>query len=509
MLRVKFVIIKLMNEQPQAPIFTPAPEQPANLGSQPPQPDLQPLMNQPPVQIPERKSKKKHFLLALVALVIIGTAAGAVVLLKSNTKSQGSLPHLTLPNQPRQLNDQFSTQYVATGYVSYSPSKFKTIDLDVPKISNVVPAVTNTTEKEVVFMTALNYSGTSNSKRLIMYDVVSKQTYVVAQEDSVGTYVNPRIMSNHYVVYAAINQTDPLTNNTVIKITDLNTGETKTILSDKGSNLPANFCCAVSPDGLRLVIPQPNKFLIYQAGESAPSVFSATVQVFPSTEGNDGSDYAASQRNYSYPGIVWLDDNSFIYAKAPPKNFKVDSEGTHAFVNNNGLAIYNLTTGTSADIVRTNNIPINWFAVDGSSLVFSGYKSNISGITDSNSGVIIYNIPNYKDANTQALELASQPDYQATIVYSSGGKTVYVQPSALDKYGSLNGGPSKTLQVINVPTGEIGELQISDTDATNAVQGMVGPHQLALDSSTAYSTVFNIYDISNASVTKIFSASKN
>lgn len=502
-----------MNEQPLPPIENPLPEQPVDLNPQPFASDeLPPLVTQHSSFGPAKKPpKKKPLLLALILLIIIG-AATAFYLSKNKTatpaaKLKSTLAHLVLPNQPKQLNDQFGTQNVTTGYVKYEPTKFKTIDTTLPKLPSIVPAVVGTTDKEVVFITSLNYQTTPYSKRLLMYDVVSKLTYVVAQDSSVGTYVNPKIMSNHYVVYAALNQTDPLTNNTDIRVTDLDTGDTKTILSDKGSNLPASLCCAVSPDGLRLVIPQTNKFLIYQAGETQPTAFSGDVQVFPKTQGTDNSDYAASQRNYGYPNIVWLDDNNFMYAKAQPKQFTVDKDGTHAAVNNNGLAIYNLTSGTSNDVAKTSTIPVKWFSVDGTGLVFAGYKPNVSGLTDSNSGIIIYHIIDYRDSSSQVLELASQPDYQATLTYSSFAKMVYVQPSALDSYGDLNGGPSKILQTINVSSGAVGTAKIGDVDGY-ALQGMIGPHQLVLDTSTTKDTIYSLYDLTTSTSTQIFTATK-
>ncbi len=500
-----------MNEQPLSP--TPGPE----LTPQPTAPAPQALTpdnTQPTLVGPQKKSsKKKLLIISLAVLIIAGAAAGAFYLTKNKTPSptvasKSALAHLSLPNQPKQLNDQFGTQYLATGYVKYDAAKLKTISYTLPKLESIIPPVSGTTDKEVVFMTDLTYGATNDYKRLLMYDVASQTTYEVATDNSVGTYVNPKIMSDHYVVYAADNQTDPLTSNTSIRVTDLNTGDTKTILSDKASNLPASFCCAVSPDGLRLVIPQTNKFLIYQAGEASPTSFVSNVQVFPKQVGNDNSDYAASQRNYGYPGIVWLDDNSFMYAKSPPKQYKVDSTGTHTQANNNGLAVYNLTTGTSTDVPGTDTIPVNWFAVDGTNVAFTGFKVSTDAI-DNITGLSIYNQPNYKDTASKVVSLADQVDYQSYITYSSAAKDVYVQPHTLDQYGTLIGAPSQALQTINISTGSVSTTNIVGFAGGSTIQGMIGPHQLVLDTSSLTDTIYNIYDISSKTGVQIFDAPTN
>ena len=460
----------------------------------------------PPEPIQELKTSKKKILVAALAMLVLVGASTALYLSRNNNSNQPTSQtnrQLTLPNQPKQLNDQFSTQYFAAGYVNYEPAKFKAIDTTLPKLQSVVPPKKVTTEKQVIFMSDLSYKGPDDSRRLLMYDVASQKTYIVAQDNSIGGYSNAKIMSNHYIVYVTTSQSDPLTSNTAIKSVDLNTGKSQTIMEN--SNLPASLCCSVSPDGLRLVIPQTNKFMIYQAGETKPVEFSANVEVFPKVEGNDNDNYAASQRNYGYPTIVWLNDDKFMFAKSHPLKWAVDSQGSHALINNNGLAIYDLTTGTGSDVARTSDIAIKWFTTDGNAVIFAGYMPNVSGVTDKNSGMIIYKIDDFTDPDSQPLELVSQPDYQSTLAYDLAEKQLYIQPSAPDQYGDLNGGPSKTLQKLDAETGKDSSTTIKGFDFPG-IEGVIGPHKLVVNNSVGTSNDYNIYDVQSGTSEHILSA---
>lgn len=461
---------------------------------------------------PKSRNPKKKILLAIsIAVALIAGGSTAYLLLKDKNIGQETtqkVAQLTLPNQPKQLNDQFSTPYFTSGYVSYDATKFEAIDTTLPKIKSLVSAVSGTTDKQVVFISDLAYKESSNSRRLLMYDIATQKTFVIAHDNSVGDYSNAKIMSNHYVVYVSQSQPDPLTSTTAIKVLDLNTGDTQTIIEDKAANLPASLCCSVSRDGLRLVIPQTDKFLIYQAGDSKPVTFTGSVQVFPKIQGEDNDGYASSQRNYGYPNIVWLDENRFMFTKSHPLSWTVDGEGSHAAIANNGLAIYDLTSGTNTEVARTSTLPIKWFTTDGNSIIFAGYMPNVSGVTDENSGIIIYKIDDYTDAESQPLELISQPDYQSSLIYDSSKKRLYVQPSNLDNYGGYNGGPSKTLQTLDVISGKEGLAEIKGFDFPR-IEGLLGPDKLTINDSYGANNDYNIYDISSESTEHIFTAASN
>lgn len=442
--------------------------------------------------------------LAIIVILLIAAAAGAYFFTKdnkpANTQTAQNSTKLTLPDQPKQLNDQFTTQNFTAGYVNYESDKFKKIDFSMPAIDPIPAAAKGTlSEKQVIFINDATYNGTGNGHRLIMYDVDSKTTYLVDQSDKNGSYSNAAVMSNHYVVFAERTITDPLTSSVAIRSIDLNTGQSTTIMSDKASNLPESLCCSVTPDGLRMVIPQQNKFLIYQAGESKPVTLSAPVQVFPQVTGSGGGDYAASHRNYGYPSIVWLDDNRFMYAKSHPLKWTVDSQGSHAFTNNNGLAIYDLSTRQSTDVQRTSDMPINWFSVDGKTITLSTYKPNVSGIVDDNSGLTILQMDDYTSSDSIPSERLGIPlDYQSFLFYDQGAKKLYVQPT-----GSVAGANQDTsiLDVLDTATAATSKKKIPDGE----LMGFIGKDQAIIDASTYGNTVYTLYDMQTGTSKVIFS----
>lgn len=463
----------------------------------------QAVISAPKQQIGFKKIAVKMLLAAVIVLLVV---AGSVYALYRNTiqTAQRSVPHLVLPDQPKQISVQFDAQYFASGYVTYEPAKFKTASIVLPKITPPLPAVENTQNAgQVIFMTNLHFDDTSNSRQLLMYDLSAQKTYIIADDDSVGSYSNAAIMSNHFVVYVSEFQSDPLTSITSIKITDLDTDQTKTIAQDKASNLPASLCCSVSPDGLRLVIPQTNKFLVYQAGDAQPATFSGDVQVFPKVQGDDNSQYAASQRNFGYPGIVWLDANRFMYAKAHPLQWTVDGQGSHAATNNNGLAIFDLRDGTSRDVAKTSSVSIKWFTSDGTSVILAGYMPNVGGTVDDRSGLIIYKIDNFLDANSQLLELARQSDFQSTLVYSASTHRLYIQPTG-GIVGSPDYGSNKAIQEIDTASGVVGNTMVNDLGDYLKVEGIVGPDKLIINKSIGTSNDYYIFDAQSATTEHVY-----
>lgn len=497
-----------MNNEPSPPepnnaLVSPTVTQPSATEPPPTATESQPS---PPV----KKSRKKLFLIAVLVLVLAGAGAAYYLTTKDKTNDtrQTGITKLALPHQPKQLNRQFGTQYFTAGYVDYEPEEFEEANIEIPKIEVVLPApVENSTDKAVIFMNDLEV-GDNNLRRLLMYDFDTKTTYVVDEDQSVGGYSNAKIMSNHFVAYTTTTQIDPLTSTTAIKVTNLLTGEKLTIMSDKSANLPASLCCSVSPDGLRMLIPQPGEFLIYQAGEKTPASFDADIQPFPDVAGNDNDDYAASQRNFGYPGIEWLNTNTFMYTKGHPKKWDVDSGGSHAKTDENGLAIYDITTGKSTDVARTGDMSIKWFVTDGKAIIFATYLPNVSGVMDENSGIVVRKIDDYTDADSQPLPLIRQTDYQSSLHYDSVFKKLYIQPSALDNLGNYNGGPSKKLQVLNTDTGEESSVTLNGFDFPN-VRGIIGPGKMVINDSYATTDKYSIYSIETSSAELIFSNADN
>lgn len=504
----------LMNEEngPSNNVVTP--QQPAETAPQPTAPAPATAPAQPATTGPQTpKSSRKKLITVVVLLLILCVAAAAYFLTKNKPASPpAAVSHqptqLTLPNQPKQLNDQFGTANFTAGYAAYEPDKFQKIDKQLPTIDPIpTPAAGTKDEKQVVFMNDIDYNGHGSGHRLLMYDVTAKTSYLVDQDNQPGSYSNAKIMSNHYVVFADTDEPDPLTVNTVIKSVDLDTGIAQTIMSDKAKDLPSSLCCAVTEDGLRMVIPQQGKFLIYQAGENKPTPFSANVQVFPQVTGSGGGDYEAAQRNSGYPGIVWLDDNRFMYAKSHPLKWTVDKTGSHAATNNNGLAIYDLQTGQSTDVPHTDNAPIRWFVVDGNELTFAVYNPNVSGVADKNSGLTILKNDDYTKADSLAVEVLGIPlDYQASLFYDQGTKKLYSQPSS-----SGLGLDTSQLTVLDTTTGTNTKQQLKGNflSGSAGLDGFIGKDQAVVDSGNSTQTVYYVYNMQTGATQTIFSTNSS
>ena len=449
-----------------------------------------------PAPMPPKRSAKRWVTLILILIVV---SAGLYLYMnkkpavKTASSKVNSFPHITLPNQPKQTNSQYSSQYFSTGYVQYDARKLKTISADVPKIEPILPKSADASDKEVVFMADLSAVST---KRLIMYDVASGISYLVNEDKSVGNYYNAHIMSNHYVVFAVLSQSDPVTNTTAIKSFDLDTGVTKTILSGKSSEIPIALCCSVSPDGLRMAIPATNTLLIYQAGEDKPTSFNVGLKVFPDTKGSAANDdYAASQRNGNYPGLVWLDDNKVMFAKGNPYAWTVDSSGSHLSTSNNGLAIYNLADNTTKDVARTSNAAIKQFWVDGSTIIFTVVNKDLNGLT-------ILKYDNFDQVDAQPLEQTMSSDYQSKVFYDPGGKKLYIQPSGSD--GQTD---TKIIQILDLQTGETVKTKLG-TFPYPSLEGIIGPNKLVVNNSYSVNNDYNIYDSKTQAVEHLFSFSQ-
>ena len=241
-----------------------------------------------------------------------------------------------------------------------------------------------------------------------------------------------------------------------------------------------------------MAIPETNTLMIYQAGEDKPTSFSVGVKVFPDTKGSSNDDYAASQRNGNYPGVVWLDDNHIMYAKANPYSWTVDSSGSHVAANNNGLAIYDLTTGSSVDVARTGDSAIRWFTVDDASVIFAALNKNLQGLT-------IFKIADYTKADSQALQQATNEDYQAKIFYDQATKKLFIQPS-----GSSPGQDISTVQLLDTAAGTAARKKINGLQAP-AIEGVIGPDKLIINNSIGVNNDYNLYDNKSDVIQHLFS----
>lgn len=456
----------------------------------------------PTISSPSRQEKgSKKTILLLVGLLFIMLAASVGYLTwvnnkPGNTAGTNGFTKLSLPNEPAQKNNQFSARYFASGYVKYDAASLKEVDGVLPKIEPLLAKSGDSADREVVFLTDLTLN--SPSKRLLMYDLAAGKTYLIDQdndtEKSISNFYNARIMSDHFVVYAELSQSDPMTSTTAIKSLDLETGKTATILQGTTANVPIDICCAVSDDGLRMVIPQNDALLVYQAGSTTPTPFDAGVKVFPTVKGSDNDPYAAAQRNGRYPAIRWLDNQKIMFAKSNPLQWTVDKEDSHAAEAANGLAIYDLSTGKTTDVSATEGKVINWFVIDGKKLVFSALDKGLSGLT-------VYKLDDYTSAGADALKIAGVDDYQSGLFYDQAGKQLYIQPS-----GSSPQADTTTMQQLDIATGKDTSKKIGEF-AHPRIEGVIAPDKLIINDNFGADHNYNIYDSKTGSVRHLFSFS--
>src|SRR4051812_19851317 len=91
--------------------------------TQNPEFNLQP-QNIPPViqPEPEQGRKARYVLIILVLIALIAAAAAYYLWNQKDSPTAGTTTNtkLSLPNQPKQLNEQFSMEDFSSGYVAYS-----------------------------------------------------------------------------------------------------------------------------------------------------------------------------------------------------------------------------------------------------------------------------------------------------------------------------------------------------------------------------------------------------
>lgn len=439
----------------------------------------------PTVPTPPQQKFNKKALIIISALLMIGIGVAVFYGINKTEAPQPTVqptskPQLSISNLPKQQSRQFSNENFTTGYVKYDPAKLEKIETTLPDLESVLPASSDINDRQVLFM----QDQASNPRVLIMYDFSDKMTYRISQSSGAGTYHRPAIMSDHFVVFAETTHLDPLNSTTKVKLVNLKTGNSSEITENKSSDFPASLCCFVSPDGLRLAIPQQDEFLVYQVTENGfDSVsFLANVNVFSDVEGSDNDDYAAGQRNYGYPTAVWLDGNRLMYAKSHPTRWTIDGSGSHVHQAKNGLAIMDLSTGESKDVARTNDASIKWFTVDNNALIYSNLHPDLEGLT-------IYKVDDFTDSNSQPLPLATAKDYQSRLLYDTASKKLYIQPSGGDIEQTTT-----VMQELNIESGEIVSKRIGKYDHPQ-LEGVIGPNQLIVNNGLANVNDYNIYNV--------------
>lgn len=425
-----------------------------------------------PGNVAIKKPSAKKLIVALVILLLI---VGATFMAMPADK------------KPVAQNIQFSNQYFTSGYVTYDPAKLQAVNTTAPEIAPPLEA-RDDNKKQVIFVSDL----ASERKRLIMYDVTSYKTYVIAEHDTVANYQNPTIMSDNFVAFAELTQTDPLNHKTAVRIFNLQTGDVRTIMEGPAGELPPELCCSVSTDGRSLAVPGQNKLTVYKIGDEQPLSYEVSVNIFPAVAGNDQDNFAAAERNAGYPKVVWLDDARIMYAKSHPSSWRVDDQGSQISRADNGLAIYDTNARRSVDVPRTFDAAIRWFTVDGGSLLFSDYSPILDSLT-------IYKITDFESENSLSVVLTDAPDYQSRLSYDANSKKLYIQPS-----GSSLEQDMGIVKQLDTVTGQVEEQRLSNFKFPH-IEGVIGPGKLIINESQSVNNNYNIYNVSDNTFQHIFS----
>ena len=347
------------------------------------------IVSPTPVIIPtQSKHHKKAPIILLASLVLVLLVAVFVIAFQhyrdkpvaTNKTNKVSILPLSLGAVSSTYNK--STYSYATGYVVYAAAKLtsytSTNNLATQYQQFATPATLPTTLSHVVFSEVGNSPNTS----LVMYDFGSQKTYTIATSDGQHQtdYVNPVILSDHYVAYYTRIYTTPVSLTGIISVMNLETGNTIQLIKDSASNLPDSSCCSISSNGLYLSIinPKANKLSVYAAGgNELQDINVPGVQFAPTTQGSTTDTYTNAQNAAGYPhNLYWQSDNTLVLAKAPAVRYVIDSGGDHVYPDPNGLVSFNTSSNAITPISNTNNYAITWFDITPKWLIFTAYDYN-------------------------------------------------------------------------------------------------------------------------------------
>ena len=242
---------------------------------------------------------------------------------------------------------QYGGAQLTTGYLTFDSTKFQQVSQLSQQVSVFKPVYeANSNINSVVFEG--NVLGYGNSG-LYLYDIAHNTAYKIASGGSSAA----RIMSDHYVVYGYEQQNSSGTDNSVI-VLNLQTGDKQTIVDGNATQLTGNDCCAVSPDGLKLAIPEMNKVLIWNAQDNTIQTISAQLNPFSAGFPTDKSFYQKSPyfMEMNYPTLAWLDNSTIVFANHPPTT--MNSSGNTSPTNNQ-LYLLNISSQTAKPFQNVND----------------------------------------------------------------------------------------------------------------------------------------------------------
>jgi len=290
---------------------------------------------------------------ALLVLVIIGVIGFVGYKTWSRLKTTNSSSHTILAK----AKQQYSGKKFTAGYLKIAPSKFEEIGKLTEQVGPIKAALENNPNINSILFEG-NELGFSDSA-LYLYDISNNKVHKIADGGSSAA----RIMSDHYVVYGFSKQNSDGTQLSVI-VLNLQTGEKKTIVEGDATQLTGNNCCAVSPDGLKLAIPQKGKILVWNAQNNTTIAVTADLDPFSEGFPTDKSFFKVSPYfvEMGYPNLAWLNNTKIAYANHPPHS--MNSNGSTTPTNNNLLILdtehqdskpfKNLNIGI-ANLIATNN----------------------------------------------------------------------------------------------------------------------------------------------------------
>lgn len=218
---------------------------------------------------------------------------------------------------------QYANANLAVGYTLVNTSKFQRVDKST-KYTAMLASVYKTHDNVNTVLFEGNDAGFNDSS-LYLYDLSANAIYKIASGGSDAA----RIMSDHYVVYGFGEQHSDGTTNSVI-VLNLQTGEKKTIVEGNAMQLTGNDCCAVSPDGLKLAIPEKNKVLVWNLADGSTRYIPATLNPFSEGFPTDPAFFKAAPyfEEISYPNLAWVNNTSLVYVDHPPIIMNADNTNT-------------------------------------------------------------------------------------------------------------------------------------------------------------------------------------
>ena len=313
------------------------------------------------------KKNQKGFSIveALIVLVILGIVGFIGYRVWHKSSNNGSNNHTVLAD----AKPQYAGAQLTAGYLTFNSAKFQPVSQLSQQVNLLKPVYeANSSINSVVFEG--NVLGFGNSG-LYLYDIAHNTAYKIASGGSSAA----RIMSNHYVVYGYGQQNSSGTNNSII-VLNLQTGVKQTIVEGNATQLTGNDCCAVSPDGLELAIPEKNKILVWNAQNNITQSIPAQLDPFSANFPTNKSFYQNSPYfvEMNYPTLAWLNDSTIVYANHPPTT--MDSNGNTSPTNNQ-LYLLNLSDQTSKPLQNINDGLYNVAVANNGQSIFADNATSI------------------------------------------------------------------------------------------------------------------------------------